>query len=42
MFGALLLAVWVSSYVVGAWWWVGVLLVGLIFGAAALILAGRR
>jgi hypothetical protein len=40
MFGVLLLAVWVSSYV-GAWW-VGVLLIGLIFGAAALVLAGRR
>ena len=40
MFGVLLLAVWVSTYV-GAWW-VGVLLIGLIFGAAALILAERR
>jgi hypothetical protein len=40
MFGVLLLAIWVSTYV-GAWW-VGVLLIGLIFGAAALIFAGRR
>jgi hypothetical protein len=40
MFGVLLLAVWVSTSV-GAWW-VGVLLIGLIFGAAALILAERR
>jgi len=40
MFGVLLLAIWVSTYV-GAWW-AGVLLAGLIFGAAALIFAERR
>ena len=40
MFGVLLLAIWVSTYV-GARW-AGVLLVGLIFGAAALIFAERR